>query len=102
MSAGDPLHFGPRPNELVSKIPVDDEEGGSEDDSGGEGVESVDRQVYVPPKIVAMPYAEDKGQGTKLKHKKNRDSVLQELKDELSDAPIELQVTVNMSFLMIK
>ena len=95
MSAGDPLHFRPRPGDLVSKVPVDKGEGSSDEDGSHgdeEGEETVERQVYVPPKIVAVPYSEDKGRSPKLKHKKGRDSVLQELKDELSDAPVELQV----------
>lgn len=90
-SANDPLLFRPRPNELVSKVMLEE---------GGEGVESEDdgergmlnQHLYVPPKVVAVPYAEDKGQGSKMKHKKTHGSVLQELKDELSDAPLEVKV----------
>ena len=52
------------------------------------------QQLYVPPKVVAVPYTDDKGQGSKLKRKRGHGSVLQELKDELSDAPLELKVSL--------
>ena len=88
--ANDPLHFHPRPNELVSKLEDEDASTGVEedDDFGGD----TRQQLYVPPRVVAVPYAEDKGETQKLNRKRTRGSVLQELKDELSEAPLELKV----------
>ena len=96
MSAGDPLHFRPRPSELISKLKDDrDNEGAALSDSDlDEGEDSIGKQqqLYVPPRVVAMPYDDDKEENWRLKHKRSHGSVLQELKDELSDAPLELKV----------
>ena len=100
VAANDPLNFRPRPSELVSKVRLEDDqtvteadgEVETENESGG----MTNQPLYVPPRVVAVPYTEDKGQSSKVKHKKSRGSVLQELKDELSDAPIELQVRGGM------
>ena len=96
------MTFRPRPSELVSKVQLEDDltvteangEVETENESGG----MTKQPLYVPLRVVAVPYTEDKGLSPKVKHKRSRDSVLQELKDELSDAPIELQVRVWMVF----
>ena len=98
MPAGDPLYFRPRPSQLISKLKDDkgDNEGAASSDSDvADGEEDEGRgkgQVYVPPRVVAVPYDDDKEEGRRSKHKRSRGSVLQELKDELSDAPLELKV----------
>lgn len=96
VAANDPLTFRPRPSDLVSKVQMEGNqtvtgtngEVETDNESGG----TTNQPLYVPPRVVAVPYTEDKGLSPKVKHKRNRGSVLQELKDELSDAPIELQV----------
>lgn len=96
VAANDPLTFRPRPSELVSKVHLEDDQSLSEADGEGEMENDshvmTNQPLYVPPRVVAVPYTEDKGESPKVKHKRSRGSVLQELKDELSDAPIELQV----------
>lgn len=92
--AGDPLYFRPRPSQLISKL-KDNEGAASSDSDVTDGEEEEGRgkgQLYVPPRVVAVPYDDHKEEGRRSKHKKSRGSVLQELKDELSDAPIELKV----------
>ena len=74
-----------------------DNEGAASSDSDLEGEDDTGKlrqQLYVPPRVVAVPYDEDKVEGQRSKHKRSRGSVLQELKDELSDAPLELKVRV--------
>ena len=55
------------------------------------------QQLYVPPRVMAVPYEEDKQEGQTSKRKRSRGSMLQELKDELSDAPLELKVDIQFS-----
>ena len=99
-SANDPLHFRPRPSELVSKLRDNqrDNEGTASSDSDFDAGQDEDtgkwsqQQLYVPPRVVAVPYDNDKEEGQRSKRKRSQSSVLQELKDELSDAPLELKV----------
>lgn len=93
-SAGDPLHFRPRPSELISKLKDNqgDNKGAASSDSDVDEGEGKQQQLYVPPRVVAVPYDGDKEEGRRSKHKRSHGSVLQELKDELSDAPLELRV----------
>ena len=105
VSAGDPLHFRPQPSKLISKLKDNegDNEGAVSSDSDlDEGEDDTGKQrpqVYVPPRVVAMPYDDDKVEGRRSKHKRSHGSVLQELKDELSDAPLELKVRVEQGYL---
>ena len=98
VTAGDPLHFRPQPNELVSKLKdnTGDNEGTSSPDSdldeGEEEGTGKQQQLYVPPRVVAVPYDDNKEEGRRSKHKRSHGSLLQELKDEFSDAPLELKV----------
>ena len=96
VSTGDALHFRPRPSELVSKLRDDDgdNEGAASSDSDLDEGEDMGKrqQLYVPPRVVAVPYEDDRDESHRSKHKRSHGSVLQELKDELSDAPLELKV----------
>ncbi|CAB3992367.1 Neuroguidin [Paramuricea clavata] len=82
----DPLRFKPRPDNLVSKL-EEAEDGGDEEKKPG---------IYVPPKVAAMPYDEDKvSRRRKLEETARRkalsSSLLKELRDEYSEAPEELK-----------
>lgn len=90
--ANDPLCFKPNPSNLVSKL----EEEESSDDEEGEG--SGQPKPYVPPKMVAMPYAEEGGgkqqrEEERQRQKALRSSLVRELRSELMGAPEEIHDT---------
>ncbi|XP_036414773.1 neuroguidin [Colossoma macropomum] len=105
LSENDPLHFRPNPENLVSKFSEheeedddddDDEEDGDKKDSQKAGLTN-DRK-YRPPKIAPVHYAGDlteadrqKDLADKQKKAALRSSVIQELRQQYSDAPEEIR-----------
>ncbi|KAL7840889.1 hypothetical protein AOLI_G00262120 [Acnodon oligacanthus] len=101
LSENDPLHFRPNPENLVSKFSEheeddDDDEDGDKKDSQKAGLTN-DRK-YRPPKIAPVPYAGDlteadrqKELADKQKKAALRSSVIQELRQQYSDAPQEIR-----------
>lgn len=86
MTGGEhPLQFKPNPEHLVSK--VDDEH----DAFGSEDVGKSQAGLYVPPRVVAVPFKQD---STSAVHKKvhlNK-RLITELRDEVTDYPAEVEV----------
>lgn len=87
-----PLQFRPAPHNLVSK--VQQEQGGTlghgvsdseEEDGGGVG-------VYVPPRVLAVPYKEEKQLHTQPRSRSEDHKLLSELRNEWSEFPAEVQV----------
>uniref|UniRef100_A0A8C1TLB7 Neuroguidin, EIF4E binding protein n=1 Tax=Cyprinus carpio TaxID=7962 RepID=A0A8C1TLB7_CYPCA len=90
LAENDPLHFRPNPQNLVSK----DDKGGN---SKGEKDPSASRK-YVPPRIAPVHYDGDmteadrqREQIDKQKRAALRSSVIQELRQQYSDAPEEIR-----------
>ncbi|KAK2724401.1 hypothetical protein QYM36_001049 [Artemia franciscana] len=99
LSADDPLRFKANPDLLVTKGEASSEEelseGEEEDRQKSDSKHSVG--TYVPPKLVSMPYEGDLSLAEKKAQKEARikrhlmtSTLLQELKEEYTDAPIEL------------
>ncbi|KAJ8010553.1 hypothetical protein DPEC_G00076280 [Dallia pectoralis] len=100
LGENDPLQFRPNPDNLVSKLSESEE---SEDD-GEETAAGTEKKVpssgkkYVPPKIAPMHYEGDiteadkkKALADKQKRAALRSSVIQELRQQYSDAPEEIR-----------
>ena len=109
VGAAHPLQFRPAPHNLVSKVQSDpgpasgagvgcgggsdSEEGEEEGDmSGGGGA------LYVPPRVLAMPYKEDLKQQhfVQPKTKSEHHQLLTVLRDECSEFPADVKVRVQM------
>ena len=93
-----PLQFKPAPLNLVGKSSLgqstasqedDREEDDDDDDSDNDG-----GGLYVPPRVLAVPYNEDEKR-PKPKSKSDH-RLLSELRNEWSDLPMELQVGVTL------
>ena len=85
-----PLHFKPAPENLISKVASEPEGSGEEDVSGGEGAVG----MYVPPRVVAMPYKEAAQQSTSMpKSQLRKSKLIRELRDEVTDFPTEVEVS---------
>lgn len=83
-----PLSFKPNLDNLVNK---DDDLDGSEDDGGDE---SKNKDVYVPPRVTAVPYEEEdktKKKADKARQRSLNNALLQDLRDEYSEAPEEMR-----------
>ncbi|XP_028410028.1 neuroguidin-A-like [Dendronephthya gigantea] len=83
----DPLRFKPRPENLVSKLEETEEMDEGEAKKPG---------IYVPPKVAAMHYDDDKMSRCRKSEETARkkalsSSLLKELRDEYSEAPEELK-----------
>ncbi|CDQ70394.1 neuroguidin [Oncorhynchus mykiss] len=101
LGENDPLHFRPNPDNLVSKLSESEDSG---DEDGGEKAEGAEKKVpssgkkYVPPKIAPMHYEGDLTDADKKKELADkqrraalRSSVIQELRQQYSDAPEEIR-----------
>lgn len=90
MTAGaHPLQFRPAPENLVSKLA---DEGCSQLESGEESGEDVGGpDVYVPPRVVAMPYKES-NKNFLPKSQVEKNMLIRELRDEITDFPTEVEV----------
>lgn len=94
-SEDDPQMYHANPDNLVSKINVSEEE--SSDASEGEKEKTSKSNIYVPPKLAAVHF--DEATSRKDSEKKNKEksrkqllnsSVMRELREEYSEAPIEV------------
>lgn len=83
------LQYRPIPENLVSKVIDEDLHAahGADDLSLSEDAPV---RIYVPPRVVAMPYEEQTRSIPGSQFEKNR--LINELKDELSEFPAEFQV----------
>ncbi|XP_076868447.1 neuroguidin [Brachyhypopomus gauderio] len=105
LAENDPLNFRPKPENLVSKLSQSEESDDDDDDDGGGGHKddaektgTVPGRKYVPPRIAPMHYDGDmteadrqKEQVEKLRRAALRSSVIQELRQQYSDAPDEIR-----------
>ena len=84
----DPLSFKANPENMASKIEEENESSEEEKDSGN---------VYVPPKVSAVPYDDGTIEGQKEKYEEKRKmkslnkSLLKELREEYSETPEEIK-----------
>ena len=84
----DPLSFRPNPENMALKIEERDESSDEEKDGGN---------VYVPPKVSAVPYDDDTAEGQRQKYEEKRKtkslnkSLLRELREEYSETPEEIK-----------
>lgn len=81
------MQFRPVPDNLVSKMV----EQSSHDVGENQGEEQTAATVYIPPRVVAMPYKEQVSSLPRSRVEKNK--LISELRDELTDFPTEVQVT---------
>lgn len=99
VAENDPLHFRPNPQNLVSKLSESEE---SDDEGEGgkikEQKDSSGGRRYVPPRIAPMHYEGDlteadrqKERVEKQKRAALRSSLIQELRQQYSDAPEEIR-----------
>ncbi|XP_062841440.1 neuroguidin isoform X2 [Trichomycterus rosablanca] len=99
LAENDPLHLRPNPENLVSKLDQEWDE-----DEGGAGKEDFERKwpptarKYIPPKIAPMHYDGDLTESDRQKELQDkqrkaalRSSVIQELRQQYSDAPEEIR-----------
>ena len=96
-----PLQFRPAPHSLVSKVSKrqletkEDGTGLDLSDMEVEEEEEENREVYVPPRVLAMPYKEDEERASlKRGSTPEQRRLLSELRNEWSDLPAEMQVRV--------
>jgi hypothetical protein len=85
-----PLQFRPVPENLVSKS-AGQSDRVSDQDEDGDITEKQSSTVYVPPRVVAMPYKEESRRVPKSRAEKSR--LMTELRDELTDFPTEVKVS---------
>ena len=85
--SSNPLSFKPNLDNLVNKDEEDDDSDGGDNDKQSKG-------VYMPPRVTAVPYEEE----DKLKKKQDKagqrslnNALLQDLRDEYSEAPEEMR-----------
>ncbi|XP_062335477.1 neuroguidin isoform X2 [Osmerus eperlanus] len=100
LAENDPLHFRPNPENLISKLSESEDSGedtGTKTEEFGKKAPSSDRK-YVPPKIAPMHYEGDlteadrkKEQADRQRRAALRSSVIQELRQQYSDAPEEIR-----------
>ncbi|XP_051969299.1 neuroguidin-like [Xyrauchen texanus] len=101
ITENDPLHFRPNPQNMASKL-SESEESDKDDDGektkASEMKEPSSGRKYVPPRIAPMHYdgdmtAADKKKELVDKHRRValRSSVIQELRQQYSDAPEEIR-----------
>ncbi len=85
-----PLQFKPVPNNLIPKL---SEEATCDDESDGLVEEEGMSGLYVPPRVMAMPYKPDQKEMKSFpKSQPEKNQLMSELRDELSEFPSEVQV----------
>lgn len=95
VSEDDPQTYRANPNNLVSKIDNSEEESSETSDVEGKK-EKVKSNIYVPPKLAAVHFDEvsrteaDKKMKEKSKKQFLNSSVMRELREEYSEAPLEV------------
>ncbi len=93
-----PLQFKPAPENLISKIEsARMREGGSGEECMS-SEEASERKAalgaYVPPRVAAMPYSEEKERLHSLpKSQLGKTKLIRELRDEVTDFPSEILVS---------
>lgn len=95
--ANDPSNFKARPDLLTNQInqEVSDDESGSESDDA-EIHKKLKDQVYKPPKLTAMHFDDDpvqeknRKQFERLKKRALQSSIIQEMKEQYLDTPVEI------------
>ncbi|KAA8580930.1 hypothetical protein FQN60_013888, partial [Etheostoma spectabile] len=98
LAENDPLQLRPNPENLISKLSESEEsEGEAENKTEKKAAHSSGRK-YVPPKIVPVHYDGDmteadkkKAQSERQRRAALRSSVIQELRQQYSDAPEEIR-----------
>ncbi|XP_058480149.1 neuroguidin [Solea solea] len=100
LAENDPLQLRPNPENLISKLnESEDSENEAEGNAGSEKKAAHSSgKKYIPPKIVPMHYEDDmteadkkKAQEERRKRAALRSSVIQELRQQYSDAPEEIR-----------
>ncbi|KAJ8955564.1 hypothetical protein NQ318_001394, partial [Aromia moschata] len=92
--ADDPTTFKANPENLLDKLDEDSESEGSEEEKGQEGHKY---GVYVPPKLSAVHYTGDESAQERIKRLQAKSkkhalssSIMQDLREEYLDTPIEV------------
>ncbi|XP_034562280.1 neuroguidin [Notolabrus celidotus] len=99
LAENDPLQLRPNPENLMSKLSESEEsDGEAEDKTASEKKAAPFGRKYVPPKIAAVHYDGDlteadkkKAQAERQRRAALRSSVIQELRQQYSDAPEEIR-----------
>ncbi|XP_020289813.1 neuroguidin isoform X2 [Pseudomyrmex gracilis] len=98
INSDNPCNFKANPNALVAKLDNEDfEDSDQEEDSFKPITQQLRKSnIYVPPKLAAVPYDGDETKAEKVRKAGERirrraisNTVLQELKEEYLDAPVE-------------
>lgn len=85
-----PLQFKPAPENLISKVAVENQEASMSANEGD--LKENASGLYVPPRVMAMPYKD-----TKVQKLPEKTKLISELRDELTDFPTEVHVSNNFN-----
>ncbi|KPP61158.1 hypothetical protein Z043_120776 [Scleropages formosus] len=101
LAANDPLQFRPNPENLISKLSESEEsedEGGAAAERSGSKAPPGASKKYIPPRIAPVHYEGDMTEADRQKEMADkrrraalRSSVIQELRQQYSDAPEEIR-----------
>lgn len=89
------MQFKPAPENLISKERVVEAGARGDEEESSDETEELETSlgVYVPPRVVAMPYKEEQRKSQSIpKSQLGKSKLIRELRDEVSDFPSELQV----------
>lgn len=96
-SEDDPQSYHANPDNLVSKIEGSDEESNNESENGDTKDKNEKSNIYVPPKLAAVHFDDSISRSESEKKNKEKakkqflnSSVMRELREEYSEAPIEM------------
>uniref|UniRef100_A0A8P4G3X0 Neuroguidin, EIF4E binding protein n=1 Tax=Dicentrarchus labrax TaxID=13489 RepID=A0A8P4G3X0_DICLA len=98
LAENDPLQLRPNPENLISKLSESEESEGEAENKAEKKAAHSSGRKYVPPKIAAVHYDGDmteadrkKAQAERQRRAALRSSVIQELRQQYSDAPEEIR-----------
>ncbi|XP_030253698.1 neuroguidin isoform X1 [Sparus aurata] len=98
LAENDPLQLRPNPENLISKLSESEESEGEDESKTEKKAAHSSGRKYVPPKIAAVHYDGDmteadrkKAQAERQKRAALRSNVIQELRQQYSDAPEEIR-----------
>ncbi|XP_029313659.1 neuroguidin [Cottoperca gobio] len=98
LAANDPLQLRPNPENLISKLSESEESEGEDDNKTEKKAAHSSGRKYVPPKIAPVHYDGDiteadrkKALSERQRRAALRSSVIQELRQQYSDAPEEIR-----------
>ncbi|XP_041669549.1 neuroguidin [Cheilinus undulatus] len=98
LAENDPLQLRPNPENLISKLSESEESDGEAESKTKKKADPSSGRKYVPPKIAAVHYDGDmteadrkKAQAERQRRAALRSSVIQELRQQYSDAPEEIR-----------